>query len=138
MSEELVFDLNPIEIPVTVGGNRYVLREASGEAQTAYMNAQMSGVDVNEEGKPIRFREAANADPLLVSYCLFRTDKDGNPVNVRVPLEKIQSWPARIQKVLIQKVKEISGMVDANDESQVEAIRGLSGNGPEPTTDGSG
>ena len=134
-NQVMVFDLEPIEIPIKVGSKNYILCEADGAGATAYQNAQLEATELRN-GKPFRMKGFANAEPLLVSYCLYELGPDGSRSNIRVPLKTIQSWPGRIQKALAAKAKEISGM--AGDDDEAEDVHEKAGNLPEPTKDGSG
>jgi hypothetical protein len=65
----------------------------------------------------------ADAEPLLVSLCLFEALRDGsgNPVSERnVPLVTVKSWPNRVQKRLFDWVREKS---DLNPAETKESLR---------------
>ncbi len=110
MKDELNFDdLTLIELPVSVKGVKYVLREASGDAAVRYRNKLLDGTTLGPEGNVVKVIGMANVEPFLVSLCLF--DEKGRPVKC----ELIRSWPARIQKALFEKVKEISELDEEQD-----------------------
>jgi len=103
----LSFDTKPQEIPVTIDGHNYTLREASGWAATQWRNAVMKGLKIATDpttGTPkvVGFQQVDHIEALLVSLCLFN-DKGEN-----VPLETIQGWPYRVVRDLYQKAAEIS------------------------------
>lgn len=107
----------PVEVPVTIEGKRYVLREASGDAGCRYRNYLLDNTEF-EEGKPKRTRGMANLEPLLVSLCLFELviGPDGDvkgekPVNIAT----VRSWPSHIQKTLYTRAKAISGLNETEE-----------------------
>lgn len=120
MSEqaEINFDLEPVVILVTIAGKKYRLHEASGGAVCAFRNAMFANTKLSPEGKPETFGTMADADPVLVSKCLYEILPDGKsegPVHVN----QIRAWPNAILRKLSAKVKEIS---DLGDEETVEVL----------------
>lgn len=116
MSFEIDFsDLTVIEIPVNISGEKYFLREASGEAACNYRNAVLKCTKLGPEGKPSSMEGIASVEPLLVSLCLV--DSEGK----RVPESLVKSWPSRVVKVLYDKAKEISELDDDTDEDEDKA-----------------
>ena len=125
VSDELVFDnLELVELPVIVGDKSYTLREANGGAACQYRNALIECTKLGPGGVPTQLKGIASVEPLLVSLCLF--DEKGK----RVPTSTIEKWPARVQKALFEKAKEISEL--GEDEEGETA-----GNVPAGITDGS-
>lgn len=121
-------DLSPIEVPVSIDGRSYILREATGDAACRYRNALLACTQLGPEGKPSSVKGMADAEPLLVSLCLF--DDAGKPVSGPT----IRKWPARVLKALFDKATEISQLgeeEDDNDDKEA-AKKSLSG-----TEDGS-
>lgn len=114
----LIYDLEPTQIPVTVGGQKYILVEASGAAAKAYRRASMKGVEMendNEGNRTIKKLEAmVEVESLLVSLCLYTAPSDGS-IGVLVSQQIIEAWPARVQKGLFEKVKEISDLEEKDD-----------------------
>jgi len=148
--EPIVFeDITPVEVPVRIGGQDYVLREVSGDAATRYRNAranctkfsngEFAGVD-----GPI-----ADAQPKLVSDCLFKVVvlPDGTTIFSKVEEKVVRTWPDRVQKALFEKVQRISpSLEDAGDETienleaklaKLKETRDSSKNSQSSTTDGS-
>lgn len=118
--DPMSFDLTPICIAVTVGNKKYALKEASGDAAVRYRNAQLGCTELGPDGKPKKIVGIGDTEPLLVSLCLFEVtevDAEGNIVKTgaNVPVNTIRSWPARIQKALFEKIKEVSE-IDKEDE----------------------
>lgn len=100
----LEFDLTPTTVPVRISGADYVLKEASGAVATTWRNSVFRSTKVDANGRPSSYEGIAEAEPLLVSLCLH--DANGK----LVPIQTVKSWPARIQKSLFEKAKEISGL----------------------------
>jgi hypothetical protein len=104
---KLDFDsISLITVPVTISGQLYELREASGDASAKYRNAMLACSTLGPDGKPIRMDGLADVDFFLLSLCLFNM-----PANTLVPECEIRSWPNRICETLIEELKEISGML---------------------------
>lgn len=118
--QPIEFDLLPQEVPVTLGKDKYILREAMGDAAVQYTNACIGSQRMDEEGNK-RIVGIADAEPLLVSLCLFRLDTQGNVEKDRagrdkhVELSLVRSWPAKVQRKLYETAKEISCLVDPGD-----------------------
>lgn len=134
-------DLTLKEIPVTIGAEQYVLREANGDASCKYRNKQMSCAQLGPDGRPVKMIGMADCDPFLVSMCLFNSS--GKPVSE----QKVRSWPVQIQIELAKAVKELSGMDSTDDLASLrkqrddldKRIRELEAGEekPDPTMDGS-
>lgn len=119
--KRLDFDeVEDIEIPVTVKGKHYVLKEASGKAATEYRNALMACITLGPEGKAQKLVNLASVEPLLVSSCLFYGEGwDKQKKGKNVPKDVIQSWPSRVQKKLFETVKDISDIAEESNEKQL-------------------
>jgi len=119
MVESLDFStLEIIELEIAIDSKTYLLREASGDASVKYRNACLSATKV-KDGKVSGFDGLADVEPLLISFCLYERKEDGTRGN-RVKLDKIRAWPARVQKALFEKTKEISELDE--DEETVESL----------------
>lgn len=116
-SEELNFDdVTLTEIPVKIGGDQYILREATGEAAVNYRNAMLACTQLGSSGKPQSIRGLASVEPLLVSHCLFYAS--GPREGQNVSQKTILSWKSKIVKALYEKVREISDLNDKDDEEK--------------------
>jgi hypothetical protein len=114
-------DLAPKEIPVKGGGKNYVLREASAGAVVQYRNAVTRSIKM-KDGKPDSVGDLANAEPLLVSLCLFELKEvKGQIIPIPVPETTIRSWGARAMKTLFDRIKEISD-IDMEGEETPETL----------------
>ena len=150
---QLDYDIAPRDVQVKVGGESFVLKEASGGAVTRYRNEQLKYTKLDPEtGKPVSVEGIVSTEPLLVSLCLFKVGPDGTTTNTNVPLSQILSWPNRVQKNLFETVKKISGIDEEEDtteslqkqkdeiEKKMETLQQkgtLSKNLPSATLDGS-
>ena len=94
---------------VKIGDKEYTLEEASGDAKCVYQNAMTKGVTLNSDGKPEKISSLADADPLLLSHCLF--DNTGKHVSVMF----VRGLPDRIMEALVTEVKKMSNMLDTKD-----------------------
>jgi len=104
-------DLNIQEIHVTGPDKKqYILREANGKAATDHRNAIMASTQFGPDGKVSGIKNLASVEAVFVAACLW-DEKGKNP-----PVSTIQSWPARVQKQLYEKAKDLS---DMNDESPI-------------------
>jgi len=120
MMDEIRFDdITPIEERVHVGGQEYVLRETSGDAAVRYDNARL-GCYEYQDGKLVRVHGLANLEPLLVSLCLFMGDG-----TTPVPEATVKAWPARVQRTLYARAREVSGMNEPPQalEKQIELLQ---------------
>lgn len=118
MSEIRFDDITPIEEHVFVGGVDYLLRETSGDAAVRYDNVRLDCYEY-QDSKLVKVQNLANLEPLLVSLCLFSTG--GLPVCEAT----IRAWPARVQKALYIRAREISRMNEpaASLEKQIEVLQ---------------
>lgn len=113
MSNEFDFgDVTFEEIPVTIpGGQKCVLRQASGEAAIKYREQIMSGMRMADGKVGGDVNRMASSEPLLVHLCLYDTDSK------RVPLTTIEAWPYPVMKKLYNKAMEISDLNPDDTES---------------------
>ena len=103
---ELNFSTERTEVPVTIDGKSYLLKETSGAEACEYRNAVLASTQM--EGGRRTFVGLANSEPLLVSLCLYEITDDGP--QKRVPLQVISNWPSKVVSQLFEKAKEISGI----------------------------
>lgn len=118
------FDLTPVEIPITLSGEKYFLTEAPESVAIAYRNANIRGAKLTD-GKVTGIDGIAEADAILVAGCVaqcdrstgrLRRDPNGDPITVEV--RAVKRWPARVVKRLAEKIKDIS---DLREQPQTEA-----------------
>jgi hypothetical protein len=104
-TDELDLDLSVREVPVRMGGRRYLLREATAAAACQYRNAVLRSTRLDQDGKPEYVDGLADAGPVLVAGCLFEVDGDGlKPV----PLATVRGLPSRVQEQLFDRAKRLS------------------------------
>lgn len=110
----LVFEsIEPVEVPVTLGGKRYVLREAPGSVAADWRNAQYRAAQAvrGPDGEYRGPGEIGGTDAILVGGCLFpEADTHGIPTRLLPPVgtEFALALPARILRPLFETAKEIS------------------------------
>lgn len=119
--EGLTFDsVDPIEVPVTIGGKGYTLKEASGKAGAAYRNGIMRATTLGPDGKAQRVDGIADLEAMLVSMSLYDDD-----TGKLVPRTVIDGWPDRIVKALFSKLDEISDLEAAQEEAVKNSLESL-------------
>ncbi len=117
--DELIFDdLERKQIPVSIGGKKYTLWEATGEMVIKYRNETAKYLKIGTEGRATTVEGSANADPYLVSLCL--TDEAGGPVSMAT----IKSWPNKVSQTLYEKAKELSG-IDEDEQSLLKQMASI-------------
>jgi hypothetical protein len=128
---ELVFDdLPPQTVPVTIGKIKYVLREASEADAVEYRNCMMRGSKI-VDGKVAAIDNLAQAQPTLVSRCLYFANLDGtlqttpngepNP-KTRVPYATVLKWKSRVVKPIFELLKKISALNEEETKDTVESL----------------
>lgn len=115
MSEDFNFSLDEQSFPLTIAGDSYVIVEASEEAAKKYKNTAMRATKFSDKGKPSGVDGLADVEPLLVSMCLFKVGERGDRQSVS--LSTILKWPHRVVEPIYQKCRELSGLLD-NDEDE--------------------
>ena len=106
-------DLTPIEVQVRYQNKSYVLREASEGAAVRYQNAIFRSTKMGKDGQPASIEGLADADPLLLSLCLFECyEHQGKTLERPVDEKTIRTWPSRVIKPLIERLKKISKLDD--------------------------
>lgn len=117
--DEISFDdLTLREVPVRLGGTRYLLREASGGAACGYRNAVLRATKLGPDGKPASFEGLADAEPVLVAGCLF----EETPAGPRpVPLATVRGWPAKVVKRLFLEAQKLSELDERQTAEELQA-----------------
>jgi hypothetical protein len=109
--DPLVFeDIALIEVPVTLGTKKCLLREASAEAANRYRTNVQKGMRMSNDTKMFEFGGGGEAIPQLLSDCLYEqyADNAGKPLERRIIVLEIQRLPDRVQEALFAKLKEIT------------------------------
>jgi hypothetical protein len=110
--------LEPIQLPVKIGNECFILREANGLAEIAFQNAINDAI-VFQDGKRVGSKNLADVDSLLLSHCIVRVGDNGGMSAVSV--EEIRLWPSKIIKKYYNVVRKISEFDDG--ETEVELIK---------------
>ena len=116
MYEELDFSsLSVKEVPVTfTNGSKWTLKEATGKAATDHRNAIMACTIWGPDGRAVGLKDLASVEARFVAACLFDTNgKNPTP-------QMVQAEPARVQKALYEKLKELSDF--GEDTMQVKEL----------------
>ena len=109
-----------------IGGENYIVREASAEVACAYRNKLLSSAKLTSSGKTASIHNMADVEPYLVSLTLY------GPDGKLTPLTKIKAWPYRTQKKLYDTVMEIS---ELREEKKDETERTEDEGGDQPSPD---
>ena len=127
MATTIDFDFDDLQLAkktVRVNKQDYVLTEADTNAGTVYKNACLKATKLSD-GKVSGMDGMADAEPLLLSYCLYVADAAGNMMTddkqqpMRVPLSVIKTWKNRITKKLFDWVKEVSELHEKDDPAEI-------------------
>lgn len=126
MSKNDVLDFSDLasqEVRVPIGNKVYVLREPTGDAVVKWRNAQLRSSKM-VDGKLSSIDGMADAEPLLVSLCLFecRPQPDGTEVQYIVKENTVRAWPNRVQRALYDKVMELGHLNESGEETK-ETLR---------------
>lgn len=121
-------DLAPRECEVTLGARKYVLTEASCGAHVEYRNCLMRSTKFDGNMRPSGVDGMADAEPVLVSRCLFEVKKINNEER-RVPVseKEVRGWLARTVAPLFEMAKKLSGIdkEDSRNEAKAKDLLGL-------------
>ena len=105
--EEITFEtLLPKEVRVTLGTDKFTLREASGSAGLQFRAARQKCFKRNDKGEVSEVTGLEQTEALLVSLCLF--DAEDKPV----PEAVVTKWPYKVQRALYVKATKISYLVE--------------------------
>lgn len=123
MSDLNFESLDPISVPVALGGKQYIIKELMGGDAATYRDAMLEATDITfKDGKvsPARLRGMSKTDMLLLSLTLFEAG-----TNQRVPMEVISAWPDRVVRKLVDKAKEVSELNAPADGENPTLSEGL-------------
>lgn len=104
------FDLTRIEVPVTIGKQKYVLKDADGETSVKYRNAKLSAYKLDGAGNVIGYDKLNDAELILVAGCLYKVvaDQNGKEEHHKVSLETVKQFPSKMNEKLFKRAREIS------------------------------
>jgi len=124
---QLIFDNPfPTEVPVIIGTEQFILREADETASCKYHNAiyrSSTLVGEGEDRKLVPGDGFADVEPILVAACLYRTTKEGQRGPL-VPYEEIMTWRADIVSKLFDKAKAISHIGTPGEKEKAKNLPG--------------
>ena len=105
-----VMDFGSIEIQevkvISPDKKEYTLREANGSAAKDHRNAIMASTQFGPDGRVTGVKDLASVEAKFVAACLW----DGN--NRHPAVAVVETWPARVQKQLYEKAKELSHITE--------------------------
>lgn len=111
-----------VEVEVTIGDEKFVLREIDEAGYVKYRNAQMAATRIETEGGKIKvtgFANMADTEPLLVSLCLFKQDPSDPDSLIEVPVKRVNDMKPSIVSALFKRAKLISNI---DQEETVESL----------------
>jgi hypothetical protein len=129
---ELSFtDLERVKIPVSIGGEKYWMLEASVDDANKFLGEMSKQLRFGPDGKPFSIGNPSIAESYLLSKCLFtakdngtkhgelRLNKDGDPdTNYLVPQAKILKWPSKVFKPIIARLRIVSDLNEKEDDTE--------------------
>jgi hypothetical protein len=127
MSQNQEWDLGSIqEIFLKIDNQRYVLVEASEEANRLYRNDLMKRTKMApNSGKPIEFNDIADLDSQLLARCLFSLSENNERKPVQV--QDVRKLSTRHTQALLKKLREMSEMdledTEAGLDEQIKQLQ---------------
>lgn len=114
-------DLEPIRLPFTHDGRRYVLCEATEGDVEAWRSFKWADAKVSDDGtvEDMKRERLLQSGSFLVSLCLHHAGREDIP-EARVSLENVLALPARLVDKLILKAMEISDLLAKEDQATLE------------------
>ena len=113
---ELVFETTLKEVPVTVDGKSYILRELDGRQKGKYLNKMGSRIVLNNKGEVSSFKDYAGLESTLLELCFYDEE------NKLVPSAVMDTWPSTILTTLFDEAQILSGLnEEARKKQEAEA-----------------
>jgi len=109
------FDLEPQERKVKIGGEDYILKEASEDAACKWRNQTLAGARM-ADGKLVGMGNVSDGEPLLVSLCLWKATGKKDNVSPAV----VRAWPSRVVKKLFAWIEEVSDLAEDKETAKNE------------------
>jgi hypothetical protein len=107
-------DVTPQSLEIkNLMGKNYVLKEADGYAGAAYRSAFVKVTGMGDDVKVSVNSEIGEADLVMLSHCLYEVGQanfHGDTYEKKVSLDFIKSLPDRVQKPMIEWVKQFSAL----------------------------
>ncbi len=119
MTDEKVDEIEDISldakvIDITLNKKPHVVVSADSEAAIEYRNVMLKYVMVKGESFEGKLQGLAEAEPFLVSKCVFLIDAEG--ARVPISLETVKKWPNQAVKRLFTLIKGISDLDEKPSE----------------------
>ena len=124
MADKVVLE-SPVfkEIELKIDGQDYILREFDEGGSVTYENARSECLHETASGKAV-FRNFSNMEPLLISLCLTRINRDPQSGimtgRVGVTQEEIRKFHPTIAEALYNHCRELCGLNKKVEEKQEE------------------
>ena len=112
---ELVFETTLKEVPVTVDGKSYILRELDGRQKGKYLNKMGGRIVLNSKGEVSSFKDYAGLESTLLSLCLYGEDGKLVPPSIMDGTPDTTGWPSTVLGKLFDAAQDLSGL---NEESR--------------------
>ena len=112
-TEEFTFDLEVQEVPVKIGDKNYILREANGQQGGDYQNTIARGSTV--KGGEFQIGGVSEATTRLLGECLLELPSCSPSV-----AKFVRTLPSRISRKLTEKLLDMSGLVESDEEEEKE------------------
>jgi hypothetical protein len=114
--DELKFETTLNEVPVSIDGQPFVLREFTGRKKGQYLSTLGKRVVLNDQGKVTGITNFEGMESSLLTLCLF--DREGKAV----PASTIDSYPSKMLAKLFAAAQELNGLtVEAEEKKKAEA-----------------
>lgn len=122
-SADIDLDLTVAEQGYRFQGRRFVAREASAGVAAQYRNAVLKAMKM-KDGDISSMEGLPDADLLLVALCLKECVPNGRGEEAEqaVPLQTVRGWPHRVQKPILEWIKDASQLNDDTEEALVKRI----------------
>jgi len=110
---ELVFETTLKEVPVTIDGKSYILRELDGAGQTKWRGDIGGDITVQMDGTST-IKNINMEDPELRLLALCIHDAEGK----LVPRGVMAGWPSSVLRKLYDAAQELSGLNEEGRKKQ--------------------
>lgn len=130
-------DLEPVQVDVTIGKRKYVLREADTAVYTRYRDGMQKEITVDPETRKISAGAATRAQVQAVAVSLteVRVNGNGRPQHVKVKVETVMGFKPAVTKALFAKLCEISPGLSVEDDARRKQLEDSLKNSPGDGTD---
>lgn len=118
-------DQAPVEIPVTIGKRRFILREADTAVYTRYRDGMQKEITVDPETKRISAGAATKAQIQAIAMSLteLRVNGDAKTQHVKVSVDTVMKFKPAVTKAIFAKLCEISPGLSVDEDAKVRQQR---------------